>query len=134
MSLLGFDAPGRLALGEGILVPAVTDTVLNASAGSYGLTGSAVTFDVTGLTILSAAAGSYAVTGNAATFSATTSALTPDAGFGYGSVNLRLDMLSPSEVILGADLVYALNPADGATQTYRGQTSGITATLPGGFS
>jgi hypothetical protein len=61
--MLGFDALGRLALGEGILV-GVTNTILSAAAGSFAETGIAASFSV-----LEATGGtSYALTGNAAAF------------------------------------------------------------------
>jgi hypothetical protein len=56
MSLLGFDAIGRLALGQ---ITTNIGFVLSANAGSYASTGAAATFRITE----NAAAGSYSLTG-----------------------------------------------------------------------
>lgn len=60
--MLGFDAVGRLALGQ--LPTTATNTVLTADAGSYTITGVVSTFKVSE----AATAGAYALTGVAETF------------------------------------------------------------------
>ncbi len=62
MSLLGFDAIGRWALGQ---APSNGNAALIGASGSYSLTGVAAAFAVK----LPAAAGSYAIAGVAVTFS-----------------------------------------------------------------
>ena len=61
MSLLGFDAIGRLAPGQLSRI-GLTNTVLAATAGSFAVAGQAALFKVA----QAANAGSYAITGNAA--------------------------------------------------------------------
>jgi hypothetical protein len=60
--MLGFDALGRLALGE--IPPSSQTTTLVADPGSYAITGRAAGFKATEL----AATGSYLVTGRSASF------------------------------------------------------------------
>jgi len=64
MSLLGFDALGRLALGQ---LPKSSLIVLPAAAGSFALTGNAVTFKVTE----AIAVGSFALSGVSTSFNIT---------------------------------------------------------------
>jgi hypothetical protein len=59
--MLGFDALGRLALGQ--LPSGATTTTLVAATGTFALTGSAATFRIT----LATSAGAYVLTGNATT-------------------------------------------------------------------
>jgi hypothetical protein len=61
MSLLGFDAPGRLALGQ----LSAFGTTLASSAGTYAVTGTPAAFGI----FLSSATGSFAVTGVTASYS-----------------------------------------------------------------
>jgi hypothetical protein len=63
MSLLGFDALGRLALGQ-IQQGGVTNIVMPADAGSFGFAGVAATFKITE----AAAPGAFPFSGKAATF------------------------------------------------------------------
>jgi hypothetical protein len=71
MSLLGFDALGRLALGQ-LSTIGLTNTVLAAGAGSYAIAGQAAVFKPTQLS----GSGVLAVTGNPAAFGAALSGST----------------------------------------------------------
>jgi hypothetical protein len=74
MSLLGFNAVGRLALGQ-IGQGGATTTTLIAAAGAFAVTGIAATFNIT----QAAGAGAYIVTGNAAPWGISLVAPSPSA-------------------------------------------------------
>ena len=83
MSLLGFDAPGRLALGQ-LSAIGLTNRVLTAGTGLYAIAGQSVAFKMVQLTgggartvtgnaailttVLASSTGAYSAAGNAVTF------------------------------------------------------------------
>lgn len=98
--MLGFDALGRLALGQGGET-AVSNIVLVADAGSYSTTGTAISFKLGE----AAASGSYAITGNAAVFGA--NFITSAGSYAVTGVNIDFDA-----ALLGVAGSYAISGVD----------------------
>ena len=95
MSLLGFDAIGRWALGQN---PARGNAALIAAAGSFVIAGAPIAFGSKAV----AAAGSYVITGNAATFAGKLAAAAGSyaiTGFG-ASVSLRSGLATSAAALV----------------------------------
>ncbi|HEY3792962.1 MAG TPA: hypothetical protein VGM09_14100 [Bradyrhizobium sp.] len=126
MSLLGFDAPGRLALGQ-LSTIGLTNTVLMGAVGSCAVSSDSAAFELTvssGLAVVSATGGAAALgarlstlsaagllTGNLAMLAVRISAGFANVPVAGSAARLAVSFLSPGAACGHAGQAAALNPS-----------------------
>lgn len=124
--MLGFDALGRLALGQ-IRQDGAVAVVITASAGAYTLTGNAITLNTT----LAASAGAYVFTGNAALFNTSMAVSAGSFSLTGNAVSFNAGLVAGAGAyaLSGVDTAFAVNfVASGGTITITSGDHTLTRT------